>query len=65
MFARLKDIVERFKREIKIYGLIVNDARTPTLSKWLLGMAVAYAVILSLRMVPREVVIECCSKASL
>jgi len=40
--AKLKSIVETFKRELKIYQLVLKDPRTPKASKWLLGLAIAY-----------------------
>ena len=34
----------RIKLEIKAYRLVLQDRRTPRLGKWLLGMAIGYAV---------------------
>lgn len=33
-----------FKQEIKIYQLVLKDARTPKLAKFLLGFAIGYAL---------------------
>jgi uncharacterized membrane protein YkvA (DUF1232 family) len=34
----------RIKLEIKAYRLVLQDRRTPRLGKWLLGLAIGYAV---------------------
>ena len=34
----------RFRREIRVYQLVLVDPRTPTPAKWLLSAAVAYAL---------------------
>jgi uncharacterized membrane protein YkvA (DUF1232 family) len=39
-----KRLTEKFKKELRIYQLILKDSRTPGISKWFLGMAVAYAL---------------------
>jgi uncharacterized membrane protein YkvA (DUF1232 family) len=44
MFDRLKSTAESLKREIRFYRLIAGHSKTPRLSKWLLGLAVAYAL---------------------
>jgi uncharacterized membrane protein YkvA (DUF1232 family) len=44
-FQKLKSIYENFTREIKTYQLVLSHPRTPRLSKWLLGLAVGYAVM--------------------
>ncbi|MCB4790606.1 MAG: DUF1232 domain-containing protein [Elusimicrobia bacterium] len=44
MIKKLKTICNDFKREIKVYQLILKDSRTPLLSKILLGTAVTYAL---------------------
>lgn len=41
---KLKNLLLRFKRELQLYRNILADPRTPRLTKWLLGSAVAYAV---------------------
>ncbi len=41
---RLKLIVQQFKRELKIYQLILEDKRTPKLAKFFLGAAITYAL---------------------
>jgi uncharacterized membrane protein YkvA (DUF1232 family) len=41
---KLKNIILRFKRGLQLYRNILADPRTPKLTKWLLGSAVAYAV---------------------
>jgi len=42
--ARLKAIATRFKEELRVYQLVLRDRRTPRLAKWLLGIAIAYAL---------------------
>ena len=42
--CRLKVLVESIKRELKIYQLVLNDRRTPRLAKWLLVVAIGYAL---------------------
>jgi uncharacterized membrane protein YkvA (DUF1232 family) len=44
MLKRLKAIKDRFKLELNVYRLILNDPRTPRPAKWLLGAAIAYAI---------------------
>lgn len=44
MFERLKALARRFKHELRVYQLVLKDRRTPRLAKWLLGIAVAYAL---------------------
>ena len=39
-----KIIGQRFKEELRVYRLVLQDHRTPKLAKWLLGIAVAYAL---------------------
>ncbi len=39
---RLKQLGKTFKREIKVYKLLVKDRRVPRLAKWLLAMAIGY-----------------------
>ena len=45
MFERLKLFGRRIKRELKVYSLVLKDARTPKLAKFLLGLAVGYALL--------------------
>jgi uncharacterized membrane protein YkvA (DUF1232 family) len=42
---KLKEIGERFKRELRFYRLVLNDERTPRISKIFLGMAVGYILM--------------------
>ncbi len=44
MFEKLKFFVQAFKRELKVYQLVLRDKRTPKLAKWLLRLAIAYAL---------------------
>jgi len=44
MLTQIKTIAENFRRELNVYRLILADPRTPKLAKWLLGLAIAYAV---------------------
>lgn len=44
MFEGSKSIVKNLKLEIKVYRLLLNDSRTPKLSKFLLGLALGYAL---------------------
>lgn len=41
---RWKVVAQRFKEELRVYRLVLQDDRTPKLAKWLLGIAVAYAL---------------------
>jgi uncharacterized membrane protein YkvA (DUF1232 family) len=41
-FARLRQIVESFKREITVYRRVLRDERTPPRAKLFLGLAIAY-----------------------
>jgi len=51
MLDRLKSIGRRFKQELRVYQLVLQDPRTPKLAKWLLGLAVGYA-LLSFDLIP-------------
>ena len=44
MLEALKSAMRRFRLEIKVWQLVLVDSRTPKLSKWLLGLAIAYAL---------------------
>jgi len=41
---KLRNLLLKFERELQLYRSILADARTPRLTKILLGSAVAYAV---------------------
>jgi len=45
IWERLKWIGRRFKQELRVYQLVLKDPRTPKLAKWLLGLAVGYALL--------------------
>lgn len=42
--GHLKKLSNSFKRELKVYRLVLRDPRTPWWSKFLWGLAVAYAL---------------------
>jgi len=42
MFDWLKRIMRNFKREIRVYRLVLQDTRTPKLAKVFLGAAIGY-----------------------
>ena len=44
MFQRAKSIGKNVKFELKVYRLLLNDIRTPKLSKILIGLALVYAL---------------------
>jgi uncharacterized membrane protein YkvA (DUF1232 family) len=44
MWQRAKAIAAIFRREAKVYGLVLKDPRTPWPARVLLGAAVAYAL---------------------
>ena len=44
MLKKLKAKIDCFKREVKVYQLVLKDQRTPRLAKFFLGAAVAYAL---------------------
>ena len=84
MLERLKSAAQTIKREFKVYQLLLKEERTPRPAKFVLGLAVGYAllpfdlipdfipvlghvddliiipalVLLSLRMIPKELVEE-------
>lgn len=37
-------LIDRFKKEIEFYQAVLKDPRTPRLSKFFLGLAIAYAL---------------------
>ena len=37
-------LLDKFKKEIKFYQVVFKDARMPKLSKFFLGLAIAYAL---------------------
>lgn len=45
MFEKLKSIGHSLKQEIKVYQMVMQDTRTPNLSKILLGIAVGYVLL--------------------
>jgi uncharacterized membrane protein YkvA (DUF1232 family) len=42
LFNKLKSVARSFKREIKVYRLVLKDRRTPKPAKLLLGLAIGY-----------------------
>jgi uncharacterized membrane protein YkvA (DUF1232 family) len=38
----LSTTVARIRREVRVWSLVLKDPRTPQVSKWLLGAALAY-----------------------
>lgn len=45
MFTKLKLFSSQVKRELKVYGLVLKDPRTPKLAKFLLWIVVGYAFL--------------------
>ncbi len=41
----MTDFSRNLKREVKVYRLVLTDERTPKLAKFLLGLAVGYALL--------------------
>ena len=44
MLSKLKSATRSIKRELKVYQLVLKDPRTPRLARWLLVVAVGYAL---------------------
>jgi uncharacterized membrane protein YkvA (DUF1232 family) len=44
MFETLKSAAQRVRFEMMVYQLVLKDDRVPRLGKWLLGLAVVYAL---------------------
>jgi uncharacterized membrane protein YkvA (DUF1232 family) len=44
-FAELRTAVRRFKRELTVYQLVLKERRTPRPARFLLGLAVGYALM--------------------
>ncbi len=42
MIKRIKELARNFKKEIKVYQLVLKDKRTPTIGKIFLGFAIGY-----------------------
>lgn len=42
MFLKLKPLSDAFKKELKVYKLVLIDSRTPRISKIFLGLAIGY-----------------------
>ncbi len=45
MFERLRAIGKTLKSELKVYRLVLEDRRTPTLAKIMLSLAVGYLLL--------------------
>src|SRR5262245_19501137 len=45
MSDRLKAAARAFKRELRVYQLVLRDPRTPKLAKILLGLSVGYVLL--------------------
>jgi uncharacterized membrane protein YkvA (DUF1232 family) len=44
MLERLRITAQGFRREIRVYQLALQDSRVPKRAKWLLGLALGYAL---------------------
>lgn len=45
MLRRLISVGRQFRRELKVYRLVLSDPRTPRIPKILLALALGYAVL--------------------
>ena len=45
MRGKLKAFARKVKRELKVYQLLLKDRRTPRPAKFVLGLAVGYAML--------------------
>ncbi len=54
MIERLRQLARALKRHLEAYRALAADPRTPRLSRWLLGAAVAY-VLLPFDLIPDAV----------
>jgi uncharacterized membrane protein YkvA (DUF1232 family) len=45
LFDNLKAVGRGLKHELQVYQLVLKDPRTPKPAKWLLGLAVGYALL--------------------
>lgn len=45
MLSKLKTVAKLLKQELLVYRLLLQDRRTPTISKIFLGVAVGYAIL--------------------
>ena len=45
MHNKIKAAINKIKKELKVYQLLLKDTRTPRLAKFILGMAVGYATL--------------------
>lgn len=45
LLKKLKLLGQTFKRELRVYQLVLRDPRTPRVAKFLLGLAVGYVLL--------------------
>ncbi len=45
MFEKLRTFGKELRRELDVYRVVLRDRRTPVLSKFLLGAAIAYLLL--------------------
>lgn len=45
MIEKLNYLAKVFKRELKVYQLVLRDKRTPKIAKFFLGLAIGYALL--------------------